>query len=92
LIIKMKHTYTFVFAPEPEGGFAVTCPALSGLVTYGETLAEAKVMGQDAMDGLATIQTQISPLYTRCVGLPDAWPWVPPRQRSRSFLGESIHG
>jgi predicted RNase H-like HicB family nuclease len=48
----MTLTYTFVFQPEPEGGFTVTCPALAGLVTYGETLDEARRMARDAMEGL----------------------------------------
>ncbi len=48
----MIRTYTFVFNPEPEGGYTVTCPALPGLVTYGETLQEARDMARDAMDGL----------------------------------------
>jgi antitoxin HicB len=48
----MIRTYTFVFNPEPEGGYTVTCPALPGLVTYGETLQEAREMAQDAMEGL----------------------------------------
>jgi antitoxin HicB len=48
----MTRAYTFVFTPEPEGGFTVTCPALPGLVTYGETLQEAREMAQDAMEGL----------------------------------------
>ncbi len=48
----MARTYTFVFNPEPEGGFTVTCPALPGLVTYGETLEEARAMARDALEGL----------------------------------------
>ena len=48
----MIRSYTFVFAPEPEGGYTVTCPALPGLVTYGETLPEARDMARDAMEGL----------------------------------------
>ena len=28
----MIRSYTFVFSPEPEGGYTVTCPALPGLV------------------------------------------------------------
>jgi predicted RNase H-like HicB family nuclease len=48
----MTRTYTFVFNPEPEGGYTVTCPALPGLVTYGETLSEAREMAHDAMEGL----------------------------------------
>ena len=51
-IAGMIRSYTFVFAPEPEGGYTVTCPALSGLVTYGETLPQARDMARDAMEGL----------------------------------------
>jgi predicted RNase H-like HicB family nuclease len=48
----MNRSYTFVFNPEPEGGYTVTCPALPGLVTYGETLEEAREMARNAMEGL----------------------------------------
>jgi predicted RNase H-like HicB family nuclease len=51
----MARTYTFVFNPEPEGGYTVTCPALPGLVTYGETLDEARNMARDAMEGLIEV-------------------------------------
>jgi len=54
----MTRTYTFVFDPESEGGFTVTCPALPGLVTYGETLDEARAMAQDAMDGLIEVMLE----------------------------------
>ena len=54
----MIHTYTFVFDPEPEGGFTATCPALPGLVTYGETLEQARAMAQDAMDGLIEVMLE----------------------------------
>jgi antitoxin HicB len=57
-IIRMARTYTFVFNPEPEGGYTVTCPALPGLVTYGETLAEAREMARDAMDGLIEVMRE----------------------------------
>ena len=45
-------TYIFVFDPDPEGGFVVTCPALPGLVTHGDTLEEARNMARDAMEGM----------------------------------------
>src|ERR671932_380302 len=45
-------TYTFIFDPDPEGGFVVTCPALPGLVTHGGTLDEARRMARDAMEGM----------------------------------------
>ena len=54
----MIRTYTFVFDPEPEGGFTVTCPALPGLVTYGETLERVRAMAQDAMDGLIEVMLE----------------------------------
>jgi antitoxin HicB len=54
----MTRTYTFVFNPEPEGGYTVTCPALPGLVTYGETLDEARDMARDAVAGLIEIMLE----------------------------------
>jgi antitoxin HicB len=54
----MNKTYTFVFSPEPEGGYTVTCPALPGLVTYGETLDEARTMARGAMEGLIDVKVE----------------------------------
>jgi antitoxin HicB len=54
----MTRTYTFVFNPEPEGGYTVTCPALPGLVTYGESLDEARAMALDAMEGLIEVMLE----------------------------------
>ena len=54
----MMRTYTFVFNPEPEGGYTVTCPALPGLVTYGESMDEARSMAHDAMEGLIQIMLE----------------------------------
>jgi predicted RNase H-like HicB family nuclease len=45
------YRYTVVFEPVEEGGYVVTCPALSGLVTEGDTLDEARAMAQDAIRG-----------------------------------------
>ena len=44
-----EYTYTVVFEPEEEGGYTVTCPALPGLVTYGDTPEEARAMAADAI-------------------------------------------
>jgi antitoxin HicB len=54
----MIRTYIFVFNPEPEGGCTVTCPTLPGLVTYGETMAQAKDMARDAMEGLIEVMLE----------------------------------
>ena len=42
--------YNVLLQPEPEGGYTVTCPALPGLVTYGETLEEVRWL-RDAIEG-----------------------------------------
>ena len=44
-----EYNFTVFFQPAVEGGYVVTCPALPGLVTEGDTLAEARRMAQDAI-------------------------------------------
>ena len=44
-----QYEYTVVFEPAEEGGYVVTVPALPGLVTEGDTLAEARAMAADAI-------------------------------------------
>lgn len=41
--------YTVYFEPLEEGGYQVVVPALPGIVTYGETLDEARAMAVDAI-------------------------------------------
>lgn len=41
--------FTVFFEPAEEGGYIVTCPALPGLVTEGDTLEEARQMARDAI-------------------------------------------
>jgi predicted RNase H-like HicB family nuclease len=45
----VEYSYTVLFDPAEEGGFTVTCPALPGLVTEGDTPEEARAMAQDAI-------------------------------------------
>ena len=44
-----KYSFTMLFEPAEEGGFVVTCPALPGLVTEGDTMEEARRMAVDAL-------------------------------------------
>lgn len=44
-----EHSFTVLFEPAEEGGYVVTCPALPGLVTEGDTLEEAREMAKDAI-------------------------------------------
>jgi antitoxin HicB len=48
---KVEYTFKMLFEPAEEGGYVVTCPALPGLVTEDDTLAEAKRMAKDAIRG-----------------------------------------
>ncbi|HEV7681973.1 MAG TPA: type II toxin-antitoxin system HicB family antitoxin [Pyrinomonadaceae bacterium] len=43
--------FTVVMTPDPTGGYVVTCPALPGLVTEGDTLEEARSMATDTIQG-----------------------------------------
>jgi predicted RNase H-like HicB family nuclease len=43
--------YKVVMTPDETGGYVVTCPALPGLVTEGDTLEEARAMATDAIKG-----------------------------------------
>lgn len=45
------YRYTIIFEPAAEGGYVVTCPALPGLVTEGDTIEEARAMAKDAIRG-----------------------------------------
>lgn len=48
--IKQKeYAFTALFEPAEEGGYVVTCPALEGLITEGDTLEEAREMVRDAI-------------------------------------------
>jgi len=43
------YKFTMLFEPAEEGGYVVTCPALPGLVTEGDTMEEARRMAEDAL-------------------------------------------
>ncbi|MCH7768505.1 MAG: type II toxin-antitoxin system HicB family antitoxin [Nitrospinae bacterium] len=59
----VEYTYTVLFEPAEEGGYVVTCPALPGLVTEGDTLEEAREMAADCLQGyLETLQELGRPL------------------------------
>ena len=46
-----RYSFTMLFEPAEEGGYVVTCPALPGLVTEGDTMEEARRMAEDALRG-----------------------------------------
>jgi antitoxin HicB len=56
-------TYNILLQLEPEGGYTVTCPSLPGLVTYGETLEEARTMAVEAIEAyLESLHAEDEPI------------------------------
>jgi len=51
MVAMHEHHYTVVFEAAEEGGYVVTCPALPGLVTEGDTIEEARAMAAEAIRG-----------------------------------------
>ena len=47
--IRNGRSYTVLFEPAEEGGYVVTCPALPGVVTEGDSLREARERVQGAI-------------------------------------------
>ncbi len=45
------YSFTVVLEPNEPDGYLVTCPALPGLVTEGDTLEESLAMAKDAIEG-----------------------------------------
>ena len=76
--------FNIVLRPEPEGGFTAIVPALSGCVTFGRTLAEAKKMAKDAITGyIESLKKHKEPIPTdneTLVGVILSLACVPPRR------------
>ena len=54
----MMYRIPLVFAPQPEGGYTVTSPALPELVTEGDTLEEAHANVRDAFEAVLELYTE----------------------------------
>jgi len=52
-----EYRYSVIYEPQIEGGFQVVFPAIPDIVTYGDTLDDARKMAADALrchlEGLA---------------------------------------
>ena len=46
----LSAAYVCHFQPEPGGGYTVTCPSLPSVVTFGETLDEARTNAREAIE------------------------------------------
>ena len=60
-----SYDFTVLFEPAEEGGYVVTCPALPGLVTEGDTLEQARHMAREAIQGyLESLRKDGQPIPT----------------------------
>ena len=57
---KKEYDYTVLFEPAAEEGYVVTCPALPGLVTEGDTLEEARAMAKDTIEGFTGVRCTVA--------------------------------
>jgi len=48
----MLYKIPLVLEPQPEGGYVVTCPLLPELITEGETVQEAILNANDALQAV----------------------------------------
>lgn len=55
--------FNVLFRKEPEGGYTAVVPSLSGCVTYGKNLEEAKKMASDAIEAyIASLKKHGEPI------------------------------
>lgn len=50
VVTMFEYTYTILLEPDEDGGFVVTCPALPGMVTHGDTIEEARAHAAEAIE------------------------------------------
>lgn len=44
-----EYSFTVIYTPIKGGGYQVSVPLLSGVISYGRTIEEAKTMARDAI-------------------------------------------
>lgn len=49
-IFMRTYNFTVLLTPDETGGYVVTCPALPGVVTQGDTIEEAQAMAVEAIE------------------------------------------
>ena len=68
-VTSAEYAYNALFQPEPEGGYTVTCTALPGLVSYGETLDEARAMAVEAIEAYLEALRKDGPCHFALAGV-----------------------
>ncbi|MBI2478974.1 MAG: type II toxin-antitoxin system HicB family antitoxin [Planctomycetia bacterium] len=66
----MMYRVPLVFAPQPEGGYTVTSPALPELLTEGDTLEEAHANVRDAFEAVVELYAEQGRPLPASISLP----------------------
>src|SRR5712691_8147576 len=90
--------FTVVLTPDVTGGYVVTCPALPGLVSEGDTFEEARAMASDAIRGyLESLQKDGEPIpmdqsITEQLAVEVAWisPFISAINQSKSKNSSTV--
>ena len=67
----MNYKVTFIFTPQPEGGYTVTCKELPGLVTEGDSVDEALVNLKDAFAATLELYEDLGRPLPEGIQVPD---------------------
>ncbi len=67
----MNYKVTFIFTPQPEGGYTVTCKELPGLVTEGDSVDEALANLKDAFAAILELYEDLGRPLPEGIQVPD---------------------
>lgn len=67
----MNYKVTFIFTPQPEGGYTVTCKELLGLVTEGDSVDEALENLKDAFAATLELYEDLGRPLPEGIQVPD---------------------
>ena len=67
----MNYKVTFIFTPQPEGGYTVTCKELPGLVTEGDSVDEALANLKDAFAATLELYEDLGRPLPEGIQVPD---------------------
>ena len=87
----MSYRITVVLAPQPEGGYTVTCQELPELITQGDSIDEALKNVEDAFATTLELYEHLERSLPECIQIPDDKPRsssIPFQDRKKSFFLE----
>jgi antitoxin HicB len=67
----VNYKVTFIFTPQPEGGYTVTCKELPGLVTEGDSVDEALANLKDAFAATLELYEDLGRPLPEGIQVPD---------------------